>query len=130
MKSRRARTAAATGKAARLAKALQGRNALSGARNPVHIGTKVKSAFTILNGKRYAAIMLLAAAAILAATTQQNAQPEHKGAAVQAVATVRVISGTRLSLDGANNGRDVPIPRNTLFTTGGVEQPAKLIEFQ
>jgi len=83
-----------------------------------------------MNGKRYAAVMLFAAAAILAAITQQNAQSEHRGAAAQAVAMVRVISGTRLSLNGANNGSDVPIPRNTRFTTGGVEQPAKLIEFQ
>ena len=86
--------------------------------------------FTIMNGKRYAAVMLLAAAAILAAITQQNTQPEHRGTTVQALAMVRVISGARLSLDGASNGSDVPPPRETNLTTGGVKQPAKLIEFQ
>ena len=86
--------------------------------------------FTIMNGRRYAAVMLLAAVAVLAASTQQIARPEHNGAVVQAVASVRVISGTRLSLVGVNNGQDVPPPRETVFTTGGVEQPARLIEFQ
>src|SRR5262249_25844657 len=68
MKRQAARTAAATGKAAPLAKAPLGRNAVPNLKIPVHIGTKVKMVFTIMNGRRYALVMLFAAAAIVAAS--------------------------------------------------------------
>jgi hypothetical protein len=71
--------------------------------------------------------MLLFAAAIIAAA------PPHAsvgtGASVHAIATVRVISGVRLSF-GTERGGDVPQPRVTVIRTAGLPQPAKLIEFQ
>jgi hypothetical protein len=75
--------------------------------------------------------MLLLAAAIAAAIAA--AAPPHagvgSGASVQAIATVRVISGVRLSF-GTDQGGDVPRARATVITSGGLQQPAKLIEFQ
>jgi len=72
--------------------------------------------------------MLLLAAAAIAASTPQG--PSPTSAAVQATATVRVISGIRLRLGGENNSSDIPAARDTVFNTGNVQQPAKLIEFQ
>ena len=83
-----------------------------------------------MNGKRYAADMLLAAAAILAASVPPALPPEHRGPVVQALAMVRVISGVQLHLDGTKNSSDVPPSRETVLTSGGVERPATLIEFQ
>lgn len=75
-------------------------------------------------------MMLVFAAAAIALSAQPNAPATHATATAQATATVRVISGVRLRLDGQNNSSDVPPPRNTIFTSGGVQQPARLIEFQ
>ena len=71
--------------------------------------------------------MLLIATAIIAAA------PPHagvgSGASVQAIATVRVIRGVRLSF-GTEQGGDIPRARETVIKTAGLQQPAKLIEFQ
>ncbi|MEP7130714.1 MAG: hypothetical protein ABI770_06255 [Sphingomicrobium sp.] len=71
--------------------------------------------------------MFLLAAAIIAAA------PAHtgvsRGLSMQAVATVRVINGVRLSF-GTEQGGDVPRARETVIKTAGLRQPAKLIEFQ
>jgi len=75
--------------------------------------------------------MLLITAAAIIASTSQPAQGLNAGASVQAMATVRVISGVRLSFGEAQNGNDVPRARQTLINTGDVpKQPAKLIEFE
>jgi hypothetical protein len=92
--------------------------------------TNANVIFTIMNRERYVAVMLIAAAAILAGSAPQNAPAEHRGPVVQAIAMVRVISGVALRLDGTNNGAEVPAPRETVFTAGGVQSPARLIEFQ
>ena len=83
-----------------------------------------------MNGRRYAITMLLAAAAIITASAPQNALADHKGPVVQAVAMVRVISGVKLRLDGTNNGSEIPLIRETTYVANGVEQPARLIEFE
>jgi hypothetical protein len=129
MKSRRARTAAATGKAAPLAKPQWARNAVGRPAFSLRNGTEVNTLFTITDGKRYAAVMLLAAV-IAAVAASPNAPVEHHGPVAQAVAMVRVISGTNLRLDGTGNGSDVPAPRLTVYSVNGTELPAKLIEFQ
>jgi hypothetical protein len=71
--------------------------------------------------------MLLAAAAIAASAPQL---PHRPGApAVQATATVRILSGVRLHL-GERHGRDGFIARDAVLRTDGSSQAAKLIEFE
>jgi hypothetical protein len=74
--------------------------------------------------------MVLSAAIALAASMPPAARAEHASATAQATATVRIISAVRLHLDGLDNGSDIPPARETVFTSGGVQQPARLIEFQ
>jgi hypothetical protein len=70
--------------------------------------------------------MLLLAAVVLAAAPPSR----PASAAAQATASVQVISGVQLKLDGLLNN-DAPPPRRTrLRAADGVIQPAKLIEFQ
>jgi hypothetical protein len=52
------------------------------------------------------------------------------GASVQAIATIRVISGVRVSFGTDQSSTDVPRPRQTVVKTGDLQQPAELIEFQ
>ena len=52
------------------------------------------------------------------------------GASVQATATIRVISGVRVSFGAEQSGTDVPQPLQTVVKIGDSQQPAKLIEFQ
>ena len=69
--------------------------------------------------------MLLLAAAALAPTPP----PYPYRAVVQATATIRVVAGVRLKLDGSDNP-DAPAPRDSLVKApDGTSQPAKLIEF-
>jgi hypothetical protein len=68
------------------------------------------------------------AATALVASTPQGA-PKSMGAMVQARATVRIISGVPLRLDGHPNS-DAPPARDSVVHTEGAPQPAKLIEFQ
>jgi hypothetical protein len=98
--------------------------------NPVHNGTKVNAAFTIMNGRRYAFMMLLFAVAVITVSAQPDVPRTHVSATAQATAMVRVISGVRVRLDGQYNGNDIPQPRDAVFTSGGVQQPARFIEFQ
>jgi hypothetical protein len=74
--------------------------------------------------------MLLFAAAIIAASSPPEAPRPRTGITVQATAMVRIITGVEVRLDGRNNGSDIPAPRSTFFTSGGIAQPARLIEFQ
>lgn len=56
--------------------------------------------------------------------------PPSIRASVQATATIRVITGVRLSFGAGLSDADVPRARDTFIKTGGAQQPAKLIEFQ
>ena len=73
--------------------------------------------------------MLLLAAAAMTATAPQNAAPQPVRAIVQAQATVRIIAGTRILLDGRPSA-DAPAPSDSVVHTLGSAQPARLIEFQ
>jgi hypothetical protein len=83
-----------------------------------------------MNGKRYASAMLLLAAVAAAVLAPPKAPASHAATSAQATAMVRIISGVELRLDGRNNSSDIPAPRDTVLTSGGVQQPAKLIEFR
>ena len=74
--------------------------------------------------------MFLFAAAAIVSSVSQVPPTMSSGAAVQATATIRVISGVRVSFDSEQNGTDVPPPRQTVVKTGDTQQPARLIEFQ
>ena len=131
MKSGRARTAAATGKAARLAKPLRGRNAAQAAPELVHFGTKVKAVFTIARPKRYAsAMLLLFAAAALAAPPEPPPSIIRTGATVQARAMVRIVHAVTVRLGEGPLEGDAPAARRTTVHTDGGPQLASLIEFQ
>jgi hypothetical protein len=73
--------------------------------------------------------MLWLAAAALTAATQQSAALEPVRAVVQADATVRIISGARIRLDGQPT-IDVPPPTDAVVHIEGGPQAARLIEFQ
>ena len=65
----------------------------------------------------------------LAAAASATPLAPSTGPVVQARATVRIVSGVRLKLDGSANG-DAPPPRETIIVAGGQPHPASLIEFQ
>lgn len=67
-----------------------------------------------------------AAAAIIATQSPAGGQPR---VSVQAIATVRIISGVRLKLDSPTN-RDAPRAHDSVVTTDGNRRPARLIEFE
>jgi len=73
--------------------------------------------------------MLLFAAAALAVSPQPEAAHAYVGPTVQARATIRIISGARLSFGDPESSQGPP-PRETLLRTDGGSQPAKLIEFE
>ena len=73
--------------------------------------------------------MLLLIAVALAASAPQDAPRSSIGASAQATATIRVISGVRLRLDGQPNA-DAPPARDSVVHTDGTPRTAKLIEFQ
>ena len=71
--------------------------------------------------------MLFVAAAIAASAPQL---PRRTSApAVQATATVRILSGVRVRL-GESHGRDGFVVRDSVLQTAGSSQAAKLIEFE
>ena len=72
-------------------------------------------------------MLWFAAAAAIAAPTPSANVPAP--VAAQARATVRIISGVRLKLDSPTNA-DAPPAHDSVVTTNGTEQPARLIEFQ
>lgn len=74
--------------------------------------------------------MLLLAAAAISVAMPPSTRHASAGAAVQAVATIRIVSGARLSFRGPNDP-DVPIARNcTLNGRDGQRKAARLIEFE
>jgi len=75
--------------------------------------------------------MLILAAAAIAALPPTPAPGANASASVQAIATVRVISGVRLSFGPDQNDASAPRPRLTIIHTADAqEQPAKLFEFE
>jgi hypothetical protein len=75
-------------------------------------------------------MFLIAAAAIVSPVPQAPQTMMSAGASAQATATIRVITGVRVSFGTEQNGTDVPKPRQTVVKTGDSQLPAKLIEFQ
>lgn len=72
---------------------------------------------------------MLALAALAMAASAPQPTPVSIGPEVQARATVRIVSGVRLKLDGSVNV-DAPAPRDTMVQSLGEPQPARLIEFE
>ena len=70
--------------------------------------------------------MVLLAAAALATTPPQPTV----SAVSQATATIRVVSGVRLKLDGSSNPNAPAVRDSVVKTADGTSHPAKLIEFQ
>lgn len=73
--------------------------------------------------------MLWLAAALMTAATPRNTAWQPTRAVVQAQATVRIISGARIRLDG-DASRDAPPASDGVIHPEGAAQPARLIEFQ
>lgn len=131
MKSEHAWRAAATGKAAPLAKGLGPRNGRRPDRFPLHSGTKVKALFTISPAKHYAFEMLfLLAAAAAVATPQPEPMFRHAAVSAQAQAVVRIVSGVRLRLGEGAVGGAAPAVTDAMVHAEGDVRPARLIEFQ
>ena len=74
--------------------------------------------------------MIWLAAAAVAASPHVSAVPTS-GVVVQAQATVRIVAGVRVKLDGTTNS-DAPAAHETSVgsTGNGSAQPARLIEFE
>ena len=93
------------------------------------MGQHFKTLFTIGPSARYVAWMfLLAASALLAADAGSPAQASR--AVVQATATVRIVSGARISWDKVSKNSDLPSPRSRIVQTESGPRLAHLIEFQ
>jgi hypothetical protein len=73
-------------------------------------------------------MLWLASAAMIAATSQSPPSAAVR-IAVQAQATVRIISAARIRFDGGPNA-DAPPPTDSVVHTEGSPLPARLIEFQ
>ena len=103
----------------------------SRAASSCHKGTKLKTAFTNFDGRRYGAVamLLFAAAAALAASTPSPVPRAPTGATVQARATIRIISGVVVKMDRLGSGEGF-IARDSVVRAAGIEQPARLVEFQ
>jgi hypothetical protein len=73
--------------------------------------------------------MLLLAAAAIAASAPQSSP--NAGASVQAMASIRIISGVRLRLGGEQKDPSLPRLRDAVIHTADAQlQPAKLVEFE
>jgi hypothetical protein len=74
--------------------------------------------------------MLLTALAAIAASTMPPPS-RSPGVSVQATASIRIISGARLSFSGEQRQPDIPpLRQTTIRTADAQQQPARLIEFQ
>lgn len=71
--------------------------------------------------------MLMLAAAMLAANAPVETEP--RPAVAQARASVRIISGARVKLDGSPN-LDVPAAHQAVVHTDGKAHGARLVEFE
>lgn len=94
-------------------------------------GTKVKTAFTISREARYgAAVLTLLTAAAVAAAPAQDPRPRPVAATAQARATIRIVAGVQLHFGEEEHNRDGFVARDSTIRSLGIEQPAKLFEFQ
>lgn len=73
--------------------------------------------------------MLWFAAVAMTAGTPQIARSQPMRAAAEAQASVRIVSGMRIHLDGHSNA-DAPRPSDGMVHTEGTVHSARLIEFQ
>jgi hypothetical protein len=73
--------------------------------------------------------MLQLVAAAIAASSPQTATAATSPA-IQARATVRIVSAARLHWGEERSRRDIPPPRATTIRTLNGPEPAKLIEFE
>jgi hypothetical protein len=73
-------------------------------------------------------MMLLAASALLAATA--DGPPSGSRAVVQATATVRIVSGARISWDKISKNNDLPSLRSRVVQTESGPRLARLVEFE
>jgi hypothetical protein len=73
-------------------------------------------------------MVLLAVATIIMGQPQPQLRPVT--AAVQATATIRIVSAVRLKLDSDTNPGAPQAHESVVKATDGSAQPAKLIEFQ
>jgi len=73
--------------------------------------------------------MVLLVAAAVASAAPQAPPVAPVGASAQARATIRIISGVQLHF-GDERATEGLLPRATIIRSAGVDQPAKLIEFQ
>jgi hypothetical protein len=73
--------------------------------------------------------MLWLAALAITAGTPQIARSQPMRAAAEAQASVRIVSGTRIHLDGHLNA-DAPRPSDGIVHTEGIVHSARLLEFQ
>ena len=74
-----------------------------------------------------AMLWLIAAAAAANAAPQPDSRPA--AVAVQATATVRIVSGVKLKLDSPTND-GAPAARDSTISADGTQKPARLIEFE
>jgi len=72
---------------------------------------------------------MLASFALAIAASASSGVSAPVGPAVQARATIQIVSGVRLRLDGRPNA-DAPAPRDSVIRANGEARPARLIEFQ
>jgi len=80
-----------------------------------------------MNKRRYVEYAMFFLAAALASAAPPAPAPAP--AVAQARATVRIISGVRLKLDGSPN-HDVPAAHEAIVHTDGRAHGARLIEFE
>jgi len=73
-------------------------------------------------------MVILAATAAALATPQSSGHPVS--AAVQATATIRIVTGVSLKLDAPVNPGAPPSRDTVIHAADGSSAPAKLIEFQ
>lgn len=75
-------------------------------------------------------LWVLTAAAAATGLSGSLSGPRTAPVTVQAVATVRIVSGVRLKLDAATNDGAPKARESIVKMKDGREQPARLIEFQ
>ena len=86
--------------------------------------------FTITEGARYdAAVIILLLAAMAAGSTPQAPPRSPAAAMVEAWATVRIVNGVRLHL-AAGRVRDGFVRRDSVIRSASGPVPAKLVEFE
>ena len=115
--------AVAPGKAAPLSKRFRARNGERRSR----IGTVLNDLFTIAAGARYTCGMMFLAILASAAVAAPAHWTPARGPAVQAVASVRIVPGARVSAAGIP--AEAIVSERKIRGADGVERPARIVEF-